>query len=231
MIENFQSLNLFSPGIGEIIVNLIVGLICSFLVSMVYRFTYKGPGYSENFVNSLVFLSVITALVIMVIGNNLARAFGLVGALSIIRFRTAIKDTIDIVYIFLSLAIGMAAGVGYHKVAVIGTIFISGILILFMKTNVVNFRSNQYILTFSLKTEDYSADDFEKIDSKIKSAIINFCKSMEMINMRTNEAGKTIDYTFYVTINKNKNSGELVANLKNLEGVVNINLFFDKQNI
>ncbi|AFN74884.1 hypothetical protein MROS_1650 [Melioribacter roseus P3M-2] len=231
MIENFQSLNLFSPGIDEIIVNLIVGLICSFMVSMVYRFTYKGPGYSENFVNSLVFLSVITALVIMVIGNNLARAFGLVGALSIIRFRTAIKDTIDIVYIFLSLAIGMAAGVGYHKVAVIGTIFISGILILFMKTNVVNFRSNQYILTFSLKTENYSAEDFEKIDAKIKSAIINFCKSMEMINMRTNEAGKTIDYTFYIIISKNKNSGELVANLKNLEGVVNINLFFDKQNI
>ncbi|MGK9368787.1 DUF4956 domain-containing protein [Melioribacter sp. Ez-97] len=231
MIENFQSINLFSPGIGEISVNLIVGLVCSFIVSMVYRFTYKGPGYSENFVNSLVFLSVITALVIMVIGNNLARAFGLVGALSIIRFRTAIKDTIDIVYIFLALAIGMAAGVGYHKVAVIGTIFISGILILFMKTNIVNFRSNQYILTFSLKTEDYSADDFEKIDSKIKSAIINFCNSMEMINMRTNEAGKTIDYTFYITINKNKNSGELVANLKNLEGVVNINLFFDKQNI
>ncbi len=231
MIENFQSLYLFSPSIGEIGVNLIVGLICSFLVSMVYRFTYKGPGYSENFVNSLIFLSVITALVIMVIGNNLARAFGLVGALSIIRFRTAIKDTIDIVYIFLSLAIGMAAGVGYYRVAVIGTLFVSGILILFMKTNFINFRSNQYILTFSLKTENYSSEDFEKIDAKIKSTLINFCKSIEMINVRTNEANKTIDYTFYINISKNINCGELIAELKKLDGVTNINLFFDKQNI
>ena len=98
----------------------------NFIVPLIYRFTYKGPGYSESF-----FLSVITSLVIMVIGDNLARAFGLVGTLSIIRFRTAIKDTMDIVYIFLGLTIGMAAGIGYHKIAIAGTIMIGLILMLF----------------------------------------------------------------------------------------------------
>ena len=92
----------------------------------------------------------------MVIGNNLARAFGLVGALSIIRFRTAIKDTVDIVYIFLGLAIGMAAGVGYHKAAIAGTVMIGLILILFSKSNFRYFRSNQYILQFS-----YSMSPFQ----------------------------------------------------------------------
>ena len=67
----------------------------------------------------------ITAIVLMVIGNNLARAFGLVGAMSIIRFRTAVKDTQDIVFIFFSLAVGMAAGVGYHLIAICGTVFVS----------------------------------------------------------------------------------------------------------
>src|SRR3989304_2285590 len=126
MLENLQSVNVFSPNLSEIISNIII-----------------------SFVHSIVFLSAITALVIMVIGNNLARAFGLVGALSIIRFRTAIKDTIDIVYIFLGLAIGMAAGVGYHKAAIAGTIIIGLILIIFTKSNFRDFRSNQYILQFN----------------------------------------------------------------------------------
>src|SRR3990172_4993310 len=125
MLENLQSLNVFSPTLSDIVGSILISLICSFVVSLIYRYTYKGPGYSESFVHSIVFLSVITSLVIMVIGNNLARAFGLVGALSIIRFRTAIKDVIDIVYIFLGLAIGMAAGVGYYKLAFAGTVMIS----------------------------------------------------------------------------------------------------------
>lgn len=131
-MQNFQSIDVFALSVSQIITNIGLSLLCSFFVTVVYRFSYKGPGYSESFVNSLIYLSTITTLVIMVIGNNLARAFGLVGALSIIRFRTAIKDTVDIVYIFLSLAIGMAAGVGYHKMAVIGTLTIGAVLYLFL---------------------------------------------------------------------------------------------------
>ena len=87
MLESLTSVNVFSPSLTDIVGNILISLICSFIVSLIYRFTYKGPGYTESFVHSIVFLSVITSLVIMVIGNNLARAFGLVGALSIIRFR------------------------------------------------------------------------------------------------------------------------------------------------
>jgi len=66
MLENLQSVNVFSPNLSEIISNIIISLICSFIVSVIYRYTYKGPGYSESFVHSIVFLSAITALVIMV---------------------------------------------------------------------------------------------------------------------------------------------------------------------
>ena len=166
MLDNLQSVNVFSPNLSEIISNIIISLICSFAVSMIYRYTYKGAGYSESFVHSIVFLSAITALVIMVIGNNLARAFGLVGALSIIRFRTAIKDTIDIVYIFLGLAIGMAAGVGNHKAAIAGTIIIGLILIVFSKSNFKYFRSNQYILQFAYSNGNPLGDEFSGILSR-----------------------------------------------------------------
>ena len=82
MIENLQTVNVFAPSFAQIITNVLISLVCSFTISLIYRYTYRGPGYTESFANSIVFLAVITTLVIMVIGNNLARAFGLVGALS-----------------------------------------------------------------------------------------------------------------------------------------------------
>jgi hypothetical protein len=88
-----------------------VALFAGLILTCLYRITYKGAGYTAGFVGSIILLTLITALVIMVIGNNLARAFGLVGAMSIIRFRTAVKDVMDIVFIFFALAVGMASGV------------------------------------------------------------------------------------------------------------------------
>ena len=222
MLENLQSVNVFSPSLADIIINIIISLICSFSISLVYRFTYKGPGYSESFVHSIIYLSVITSLVIMVIGNNLARAFGLVGALSIIRFRTAIKDVVDIVYIFLGLAIGMAAGVGYHKVAIAGTIMLGLILILFSKPNFKYFRSNQYILQFIYSNGDPSGEEFSV-------TLARYCKSYEIINIKSNP-DLSIEYTFYLRIKKSLDSKFIIDDLQKVKGVSNLNLYFDQQN-
>jgi len=222
MLENLQSLNVFTPTMSDIVGNILISLVCSFVVSMIYRYTYRGPGYSESFVHSIVFLSVITSLVIMVIGNNLARAFGLVGALSIIRFRTAIKDTIDIVYIFLGLAIGMAAGVGYHKAAITGTVMIGLILIVFAKSNFRYFRSNQYILQFSYSNGDPAGEEFSGILGR-------YCKGYEIINIRANPDA-TVEYTFYLRIKKSYDSKYIIEDLQKLKGISKLNLYFDRQN-
>jgi len=121
MLEDFQNIEIFSPSIFDIAGNMLVAFVCGLIISVVYRMVYKGPSYSVTFVNSLVLLAMITSVVILVIGNNLARAFGLVGAMSIIRFRTAVRDTQDIIFIFFSLTVGMAAGVGLKIVAIIAT--------------------------------------------------------------------------------------------------------------
>src|SRR5210317_2112802 len=129
MLEGFSNNVLNTIQVESFIGNLIVALLCGFMISLVYRIIYRGPHYSTSFVQAMVILSMITSLVIMVIGNNLARAFGLVGAMSIIRFRTAVKDTQDIIFIFFALAAGMAAGVGLKGLAFLGTILISLILL------------------------------------------------------------------------------------------------------
>src|SRR3990172_12946000 len=222
MLQNLQGIDLFAPTLFQITVSLFVSLLCSFIISMVYRFTYRGPGYSNSFVVSIVYLSLIVTLVIMTIGNNLARAFGLVGALSIIRFRKAVKDTIDIVYIFLGLAIGMAAGVGYHKAAIAGTIIIGLILIIFTKSNFRYFRSNQYILQFNYSNGNSSGEEFSGTLSK-------YCINFEIINIRTNP-DNTIDYTFYLRIRKSLDSKFIIDDLQKVNGVQKLNLYFDQQN-
>lgn len=224
MLENLQSINVFAPTISEIIINILVSLVCSFFITFIYRMSYKGPGYSDSFVNSIIFLSLITSLVIMVIGNNLARAFGLVGAMSIIRFRTAIKETLDIVYIFFGLAIGLAAGVGYHRLAIVGSLFIGTILFLFSKTNLFTLRKEQYLLQFSYYLNEKKAIDYV-------SVLDNYCSHYEIINIKTTEETSLAEYSYYVSFKKKKNANQFVEELRNVNDVKNINLFFDEEKI
>ena len=97
---------------NEIIFNLILSFFLGVLISFVYKKTHRGMSYSQSFMITNIFLSLIVCMVIMTIGNSIARAFALVGALSIIRFRTVIKDPKDIVFIFWSLATGMVCEQG-----------------------------------------------------------------------------------------------------------------------
>lgn len=221
-MQNLQGIDLFSPTLSQIIISFSISLLCSMIISMVYRMTYRGPGYSSSFVVSIIALSIITSLVLMVIGNNLARAFGLVGALSIIRFRTAVKDTIDIVYIFFGLAVGMAVGVGYYKIAIAGTIFISLVLILFSKINMDMFRGDKFLLQLQ-----YSEDDI----TTVKNILDAYCSSFELINIKSPSGGVSKEFSYYVSLKRNKEYLEFVKDLKNISAVQYINLFRDEEHI
>lgn len=110
-------INLFALSYTEMAVNILVAMLLGFIISYLYRTTHRGLSYSQSFTLTILFVTVIVAVVMMVIGGSLARAFALVGALSIIRFRTVIKDTKDTSYVFLALAIGMAAGTSNYFLA------------------------------------------------------------------------------------------------------------------
>jgi hypothetical protein len=113
----------FSAGTGayapaEMLLNMVLALVLGVIIAYVYRYTHKGLSYSQSFTLTLVFVAAIVAVVMMVIGSSLARAFAMVGALSIIRFRTVVKDTKDTAFVFAALAEGMAAGTSSYFLAV-----------------------------------------------------------------------------------------------------------------
>lgn len=219
MFEQFQNIELFPVTVLDVITNLIVALVCGIIIAMVYRFIYKGPSYSVTYVNSLVLLALVTSVVMLVIGNNLARAFGLVGAMSIIRFRTAVRDVQDIVFIFFSLAIGMASGVGLHIIALVGTITISIVAIILVTFNFGAPRKREYLIqvTYVASPEN---------EAKIKSLLNQYCKKLRLVNMK-NLGEESIEAFYQVTYKRKEKSSELLGLLNNMDQVHHVNLFFD----
>jgi Domain of unknown function (DUF4956) len=222
MFDDFSTIFQYSLTTNEIIGNISVALICSVLISFFYKKTYNGPGYLDSFANALILLSLITAVVIMIIGNNLARAFGLVGAMSIIRFRTAVKETHDIVYIFFSLTIGMAAGVGLHSLAIVGTIFIGLISFIIAKMGLQNGLTKNTLLEFQLENgTEQSAKEYQNIISR-------YTKKMKLINIKTLD-NKLLLVSYYIRFKKDDQNFDLVNQLQQITGVKNISLFSDEE--
>ena len=120
-----QILNLFTTprdmSWEDILLNIVLAAVLGFFIFLSYAISHRGTIYSRKFNASLVILAVLTGTVMTVIGNNIALSLGMVGALSIVRFRTAIKDSRDTVYIFWSIIVGICCGVGDYVVACIGS--------------------------------------------------------------------------------------------------------------
>ena len=222
MFQDFQDFWNYSLTIGTVFENLIVAFLCSMIIALFYRYTYRGPGYSISFINSIVVLGMITAVVIMVIGNNLARAFGLVGAMSIIRFRTAVKETMDIVYIFFSLAIGMAAGVGLHIVAIFGTIFIGFIIFALSKTNFFSLSHEKFLLQFRYHGSNGSEN------APYMPVLNKYCKQITLLNVKSIRE-KQLELSYHVSIRNKKQNSEFISELGKIPDVEQINLYFDEE--
>ena len=117
--------------VQQIATNILMSAVLGFFIFISYAFSHRGTIYSKKFNASLVILTILTGTVMTVIGNNIALSLGMVGALSIVRFRTAVKDSRDTVYIFWTIIVGICCGVGDYLVAAIGSA-VTFIVLLFM---------------------------------------------------------------------------------------------------
>lgn len=222
MLQELNSILQVNLTTSEILQNFFVALLCGLVLSFFYKKSYAGPGYLFSFVNSLVLLTIITAMVIMIIGNNLARAFGLVGAMSIIRFRTAVKDTNDIVYIFFSLAVGMAAGVGLYNLAIVGTIFIGSASLIFSKIFISSKGAKEFLLQFSFMNQENHEQFFEPLFNK-------YLKKIKLINVKSLGDKNLVEYSYYISFKNHEQTSDFIRELKAIEGVQQINVFFDEE--
>lgn len=215
----FDSLFMNVPTIlfFDILINMIMAFIFGFVISSLYRITYKGYSYSASFVNTLIIITMVTAVVIMVIGNNLARAFGLVGAMSIIRFRTVLKDTRDIAFVFFSLAAGMAAGAGNYLIGLIGGTLISLIILVLFWGNYGSIHQKEMLLRFWMVPEEGAQSIYIPVFKK-------FLSNYSLLNVQSARLGQFLELSFYVSLNKKEQSQLFIRELSGLEGIERVSL-------
>ncbi len=139
-----------SFSIPDILVALLVSLAIGLFIFMVYKKTYTGVMYSSAFGISLIGMNLITTLVILAVSTNLIASLGMVGALSIVRFRTVVKEPLDLVYLFWSITAGIIVGVGLIPLVLLGSLIIGAILYVFTNKKTVD---TPYILVLDLKDE------------------------------------------------------------------------------
>src|SRR5687767_6321190 len=118
-----------------VLVRLVAALLLGGVAALVYRFTRSKAEVAPSFTATLVLLSILIAMVTQVIGDNVARAFSLVGALSIVRFRTVVRDTQDTAFVIFAVGVGMAAGAGQYSVAVSGIAIVAVAAVIMKKSN------------------------------------------------------------------------------------------------
>jgi uncharacterized membrane protein YhiD involved in acid resistance len=224
MIEDFQSIFVFTLTAKDVAANILVAMTCGFFIAFLYKYTYSGLNYSSAFNVSLIMLTMITAVVIMVIGNNLARAFGMVGAMSIIRFRTAVKDASDIMFIFFALSIGLASGVKLYSIAILGTFFIGFVYFVITKMNFSLPMKREFLMQVVIR-EDQSADN------PFGSILGKYCNKHKLVNIKSlGESGgnQLLEFSFYLTLRDEAKGALLIREIRSVFGVEQTNLFFDE---
>lgn len=220
-----QLLNPVALTPADILEHLVIALLCGLLIFVLYRITFRGTSYVPTFATSLILLTLITAVVMMVIGNNLARAFGLVGAMSIIRFRTAVKDTQDIAFIFLALAAGLAAGVGYHRLAIMGTLFIGAVtMVISFAPPLTSLTQRQYLLQFYTSAGDPSSRP------AYHTVLTQYCRVHRLINVRSLDDDR-LELSYYVSLKRTQETPAFIQALTETEGTTNVNIFYDDDRV
>lgn len=163
-LENINSVSLLDMTIA-----LVLAFGMGLFIFLVYKKVYSGVMYSSNFGVTLVVLTMISTLVILAVTSNVVLSLGMVGALSIVRFRTAIKDPLDIAFLFWSIAVGIVLAAGMIPLAVFGSVFIGLVFIIFVNKTV---HQNPYMVVVSCESHASELTVMKVLESKVKRTVV-----------------------------------------------------------
>lgn len=156
-------------------IDVFLGLLCAFIIGMfifwVYKKAFRGVVYSYNYNVSFVLMTMITALVIMTISTNIVLSLGMVGALSIVRFRNAVKDPLDIVYMFWALAAGIASGAKLYPIALFGSLLI-GVTLLWLSRRKIREQPFLLIIRHTEEAANEVREQLRKLPYRLKSKTV-----------------------------------------------------------
>ncbi len=170
-----------------------LSLVLSLSIGWVYRATHRGVSYSQNFVHTLVLFGTVVAFVMLIVGSNIARAFTMVGSLSVVRFRHAVKESRDVAFVFLVMAVGMACGTRFYVLATFGTIGLCAAVLLMTKLGLFAKVIRERILIVRVP----SALKYDEVFSEV---FRKFLDEFNLISLETVGEGQMQEAVYSVVI-------------------------------
>ncbi|TDD11819.1 DUF4956 domain-containing protein [Nonomuraea diastatica] len=193
--------------VADIAIAMSLSFVLSAMIGWVYRATHRNVSYSQSYVQTLVVLGMLISLIMLVVGSNIARAFALVGALSVVRFRNAIKETRDVGFIFLVMGVGMAVGTRFYLLAVVAAVAISLIIMIMSRFNWFQLNVRRQVVKVQVPSdEDYT--------HAVQDVLVRHTDEFELVSMESIRAGALTELMYTVRIKKGSEPADLVSGLR-----------------
>jgi uncharacterized membrane protein YhiD involved in acid resistance len=207
---NFQDLTgTFS--VTDVVLSLIFSFVLTAFIGYIYKITHKGTSYTQSYVHTLVIMGMVTSIIMLIVGSNIARAFSLVGALSIVRFRNAIKETRDIGFVFFAMAIGMATGTKFYLLAIIATVIISLAILIMNRFDWYSREAASQIVKIGLPNN-------LEFDTLFDDVFVKYTNVSDLISVDSVRSGMLTELIYSISPKKGANTRSFLADIKKLNG-------------
>ncbi len=221
--EVFGKTVLIDPiGTYELLLALGTSAVLTLVIAKLYMFTHGGYSYSKSFLQTFVLVGVTVALIMVIIGSDIARAFALVGAMSIVRFRTPVKDSRDLVFVFAAIAIGMAAGTQFYVFAAIFTAVVVILMLGFHFAKFGELPHKGYVIKVRLKSGD---------KEQVAEVCRSLCKRFAVVSISRPDSGDLEDVIYEVELKRGIGYKDLLERLSSAISPLSINILVGEGNV
>jgi uncharacterized membrane protein YhiD involved in acid resistance len=190
----------------------------------IYRHTHRGTSYSQSFAQTLVVMGMVTAVIMLIIGSNIARAFSLVGAMSVIRFRNAVKETRDVAFMFVAMAIGMACGTRFYLLAAFATAVISAVIVLMHRVNAFERQVGERLLRVRLPPE-------RDPDLALEPIFRSLLHDSRLVSIETVAGGTLQEVVYSIALKRPDSSQRLLEAVREVNGNNKVVLVVGQQEV
>ncbi|MHC4983732.1 MAG: DUF4956 domain-containing protein [Planctomycetota bacterium] len=206
----------------ELIIALASSTVLTLLLAKLYMVTHGGYSYSKSFLQTIVLVGVTVALIMIIIGSDIARAFALVGAMSIVRFRTPVKDARDLVFVFAAIAIGMACGTQFHIFAAIFTVFVAGLVLTFYYWGFGELPNKGYVVKMRIKGSD---------KDRVADLCGQLCKRYSIVSISRSNGDDVEDVIYEVELKRGVAYKDLLERLTKAIQPESVNVLVGEGNV
>lgn len=208
----------------ELLMALVVSFVCCLILGYTYKQTHRGLSYSASFVHTMIIMGVTVSVIMMIIGSNIARAFSLVGALSIIRFRTAIKESRDVAFIFMTMATGMAAGTGFVATALIFAVVASVMVYFLSRFDIGALKTQEVLLKVHLpENMDYH--------TALNDIAVRYLHDQTLLSVESIRGGSLLELVYSVVFKSGADQNRFLDDVRRLNGNNKVALLMGRENL